>query len=82
MLYIGNNNGRAIVFHNTWGIKTKDINGKEGRKIIGGSVITTLEPGKELPDSYGTILSKIEGFTILVPPLYIQNILSETENSN
>lgn len=49
MLYIGQRNGEPVVFHSVWGLKTK-INGKLGRKIIGGAVITTLEPGLEQPD--------------------------------
>ena len=47
MLYIGEKSGRALIFHNIWGIKTKDLTGKEGRKIIGQAVITTLRPGDE-----------------------------------
>ncbi|WP_320169400.1 SH3 domain-containing protein [Maridesulfovibrio sp.] len=49
MLYIGQRNGEPVVFHSVWGLKTK-TNGKLGRKIIGGAVITTLEPGLEQPD--------------------------------
>ncbi len=70
MLYIGTYHGQAIVFHNPWGIKTRDQNGAEGRKIIGQAVITTLRPGKELPqlDSQkGDILKNILGMTILLP---------------
>lgn len=76
MLYIGNQNNRALAFHNVWGIKIKDINGKEGRHVIGKSVITSLEPGKELPESISTILERVEGITFLVPPLKIQNMLN------
>ncbi len=70
MLYIGTYHGQAIVFHNPWGIKTRDQDGAEGRKIIGQAVITSLRPGKELPqlDSQkGDILKNILGMTILVP---------------
>ncbi len=49
MLYIGQHNGQPVIFHATWGLKTKTRKGY-GRKIIGRAVITTLEPGKELPD--------------------------------
>lgn len=70
MLYIGQLNGRALIFHNLWGIKTKNIRGKEGRKIIGQSVITTLRPGAELscvdPEG-GTLLKAITAMNILVP---------------
>ncbi len=47
MLYIGEKDGEPIVFHSVWGLKTK--HGKKyGRRVIGGAVITTLEP--DLPD--------------------------------
>lgn len=75
MLYIGNQNNKVIAFHNMWGIRIKDTYGNEGRKIVGASVITTLEPGKELAESVSTILERIEGITLLAPPLKIQNIL-------
>ena len=68
MLYIGQHNGRALIFHNLWGIKTKDIAGKEGRKIIGQAVITTLRPGAELscvdPEG-GSLLKAITAMNIL-----------------
>jgi len=69
MLYIGSNHDRAIVFHNLWGIKTRDILGREGRKVVGHAAITTLQPGAELPDvdfSSGDLLAKVEGMTLLV----------------
>jgi len=31
MLYIGDYRGRAVVFHNIWGVRTKDSQGREGR---------------------------------------------------
>ena len=70
MLYIGQLNGRALIFHNLWGIKTKDVTGKEGRKIIGQAVITTLRPGAELscidPEG-GSLLKAITAMNILRP---------------
>lgn len=48
MLYIGEQNGEPLVFHNVWGIKTKDSNNQESRYVIGRAVVTTLSPGKEL----------------------------------
>ena len=70
MLYIGEKSGRALIFHNIWGIKTKDLRGKEVRKIIGQAVITTLRPGDELscidPEG-GALLKAITAMNILVP---------------
>ena len=67
MLYIGAQNGQALIFHNIWGIKTKDLRGREGRKIIGQAVITTLRPGSELRnfDVAGDLLTNIAGMSIL-----------------
>jgi|WetSurMetagenome_2_1015567.scaffolds.fasta_scaffold34934_3 hypothetical protein len=69
MLYIGSIHGRAIVFHNLWGIKTRDLLGREGRRVVGHAAITTLQPGAELPDadlSGSNLLTKVEGMTLLV----------------
>ena len=69
MLYIGEQNDRALIFHNAWGIKTIDLSGREGRKIIGKAVITTLYPGEELsslaPD--GLLIKNIAAMSILAP---------------
>ena len=70
MLYIGEQNGRALIFHNVWGLKTIDFTGKEGRKIIGKAVITTLYPGAELYNldpQEGLLMKTISGMTILMP---------------
>jgi cell wall-associated NlpC family hydrolase len=70
MLYIGEQNGQALIFHNIWGIRTKDLRGREGRKIIGEAVITTLHPGRELQNfdiDAGDLLSNISGMSILTP---------------
>lgn len=69
MLYIGEQNGRALIFHNVWGLKTIDFDGMEGRKIIGKSVITTLYPGAEIYclDPGGLLLKNISAMTILGP---------------
>jgi hypothetical protein len=48
-LYVGHDEQRAFVMHNFWGIRTRR-GGVEGRKIVGRCVITTLQPGIELPD--------------------------------
>lgn len=46
VLYVGTYNDEVIIFHNTWGIKTKK-NGIEGRVIIGKPVFSTLRLGKD-----------------------------------
>jgi hypothetical protein len=68
MLYIGSHRGRPLVFHNMWGIKTRDFLGSEGRSIVGHAAITTLRPGAELTnvESPGSgFLNRVEGMTLL-----------------
>jgi cell wall-associated NlpC family hydrolase len=90
MLYIGEQNGRALIFHNVWGLKTIDSRGREGRKIIGKAVITTLRPGAELcgldPEE-GLLMNTIAGMTILMPekpdqPAQPDNNISQTVPEN
>ena len=67
MLYVGMKDKEPLIFHNIWGIKTLKDNDKEDRFIIGKTVITTLELGKDLPNymQRDNLLSKIEGIVIL-----------------
>ena len=69
MLYIGEQNDHALIFHNVWGIKTIDLSGREGRKIIGKAVITTLYPGEELNslDPEGLLIKNISAMSIVAP---------------
>ncbi len=70
MIYIGQDKGRALIFHNIWGIRIKDETGTNGRKIIGQAVITTLRPGAELEDidlQDGYLIDKISAMNILAP---------------
>lgn len=46
VLYVGTYNDEIIVFHNTWGIKTKK-DGIEGRIVIGKPIFSSLKLGKE-----------------------------------
>jgi hypothetical protein len=70
MLYLGSYRGQSVVFHNFWGIKTRDWLGREGRKVVGQAAITTLHPGAELAagdGAHGGFLKRLEGMTLLVP---------------
>jgi cell wall-associated NlpC family hydrolase len=70
MLYIGEQNGQTLIFHNIWGLRTRGLMGGEGRKIIGQAVITSLHPGNELscidPES-SSLLKAISAMNILMP---------------
>jgi hypothetical protein len=71
MLYIGSYQDRVLVFHNFWGVRTKDFLGRETRKIVGHAAITTLHPGIEFQDGdkpEGDYLNGILGMTLLVNP--------------
>lgn len=48
MIYLGEQNGEPLFFHNVWGVKTKNIFGNEGRKIVGKAVISSLNMGEEV----------------------------------
>ncbi|MGX9365269.1 SH3 domain-containing protein [Desulfoplanes sp. PS50] len=67
-LYVGEYQGQPVILHNTWGLKTKTLTGKEGRHIIGRTVLTSLYPGAELSDldrPGGLLINKISGMSIL-----------------
>ncbi len=70
MLYVGEHDGRAVIFHNMWGVRTRDWLGRAGRRIVGKAVVTTLQPGRELweYDSRGDILSHLLFMTTLGAP--------------
>ena len=72
MVYVGSQDGRALAFHNIWGIRTRSSDGKEGRYLIGKAVITTLTPGQSVPssDPNGDLLKRLEGMAIVVPRFY------------
>jgi len=66
LLYLGVYKGEITVLHNVWGIKTMH-NGVEGRNIIGRTIISSLELGKESegynPDK--AILARLSSMNIL-----------------
>ncbi|MBG0776912.1 MAG: SH3 domain-containing protein [Desulfovibrionaceae bacterium] len=67
MLYVGARNGRPVVFHDAWGVRVTDAGGREGRRIIGKAVVTTLTPGAEVPGA-SDLRERILGLTFLAAP--------------
>ncbi|MEA2018427.1 MAG: SH3 domain-containing protein, partial [Campylobacterota bacterium] len=68
MLYIGDKNNEPIVFHDMWGIRTIEKDGKPGRQIVGKSIISSLEPGKEITNRYDpkhSLINKAQGIILL-----------------
>jgi cell wall-associated NlpC family hydrolase len=49
MLYIGERDGKPLIFHNAWGLRTLEPDGSTGRLIIGKAAVTTTSAGLELP---------------------------------
>lgn len=69
-LYVGNYKKRAAFFHNVWGVRVKDGPDDDGRHVIGRCVITSLEPGKELPNAApaSALVNRISGMSTLPAP--------------
>ncbi len=70
MLYMGAYEGKALIFHNMWGVSTRDLRGRKGRRIVGRSVITTLQPGIEFCSGRAAAcdpLQSVRGMTLLLP---------------
>ncbi len=68
LLYLGRRDGRAVVLHTLWGIRTRTLRKGDGRHLVGRTVITTLQPGLELPDlalPEGDRLRQITGISLL-----------------
>jgi len=49
-LYVGEWEGRPVIFHNMWGIRHTLDDGREGRLVLGRALISTLRPGQERGD--------------------------------
>ncbi len=70
MLYLGDYEGRPVVMHNMWGLRTRDFWGREGRHLVGQAVITSLQPGRELywlDRTRGDLLERVKSMNILFP---------------
>ena len=65
MLYIGNINGRPLVFHSLWKVSIRDGEGDVSKHVIGKSIISTLTPGSEFNLASGTLLQKVRSILVL-----------------
>jgi len=65
MLYAGELENKAMVMHNMWGVKT-DVNGKEGRAIVGKAVISDLYLGQNIKNvkKDTLLIDRVEGIVI------------------
>ena len=72
-LYAGQYNGKPVMFHNMWGLRTQGNRGDcTGRAIVGKAVVTSLSPGEERPDlcPSGHFLPRIEKVAVLPSGIY------------
>ncbi|MDR2550936.1 MAG: SH3 domain-containing protein [Desulfobulbus sp.] len=65
MLYAGLRDGKPVALHTIWALRAKTGNCPEQKYIIGRTVLTTLEAGKELPLSKGTLLDRLDRMLVL-----------------
>ncbi len=66
MLYVGTYKDEVVIFHDTWGIKTKK-DGVEGRVVIGRAVFSTLKLGSKQKyyDESSELLRNLKSMNIL-----------------
>ncbi len=67
MLYVGHKDGQALVMHNIWGLRTKGFWRNEGRYIIGKTVISGMNLGKDIKgvDKKRLMLNRLSGIVQL-----------------
>jgi cell wall-associated NlpC family hydrolase len=65
MLYIGLHEGKPIILHTAWALRYKPKDCPENKFIIGKTVLSTLEAGKELSLSKGTTLDRLDSMLLL-----------------
>jgi hypothetical protein len=70
LLYVGTYEDNVMVLHTIWGIRTKDKDGAKGRAIIGRTVISTLELGRDVEnfDFSNMLLSTLVSMNIFTKP--------------
>jgi len=65
VMYLGVHKDTMMIFHSIWGIRTNNLS-VMGRYIVGGTTITTLEPGIDMPHVSQTLLERFTSFNNLV----------------
>ena len=67
-VYVGQYQGKPVMFHNMWGVRTRYGDGScDGRAVVGKAVVTTLRPCVERPDicAPGSMLDRMQRVTVL-----------------
>lgn len=65
LLYVGSPDNKPLALHTTWGLRYTTPDGQENKCIIGRTIVSSLELGKEWPLSKGTLLERLEGMLVL-----------------
>ena len=65
MLYVGLHDNKPVILHTVWSLRYTPANCGEKKRIIGRTILSTLEAGKELPLSNGTLLDRLDGMLLL-----------------
>ncbi len=68
MLYLGKKDGKFYVLHDMWGLKTKHWFREEGRAVVGKTVITPIDFGKDYINVKASLLDRMLDFTVLTQP--------------
>lgn len=68
LLYLGIYDDEPAVLHTLWGIKTVETSGGYGRHIVGKTVISSLQLGKELPGyrAENSLLRKLKSMNFIL----------------
>ncbi|GAB5465952.1 MAG: NlpC/P60 family N-terminal domain-containing protein [Candidatus Kapaibacteriales bacterium] len=66
VIYMGYHSNIMMIYHSAWGVKTSSLMNR-GRYVMGGAVLTELEPGKDMPLVEETFMDSFSSFTNLVP---------------
>ncbi len=65
MLYVGNKNGKALVFHDKWGVAVSNGTGGVYKHVIGKSIVSTLTPASELHPVGASLLERVTNMLVL-----------------
>lgn len=68
-LYIGQKNNLGYVFHDFWGLRTKDIFQNVGRGVVGQTVITPVTFGSGIPNVDYTLIEAVTTMTYMDSPI-------------
>lgn len=68
-LYIGQKNDQEFVFHDFWGLRTKDIFQNVGRGVVGQTVITPVTFGSGIPRVDYSLIDAVTTMTYMDEPI-------------